>query len=147
METEHEAAAYRAVPPNQLMRSGTSYIIAVAALLPLGAANAQGPACRAHVDSSSTALDSAIVAAMLEHDVPGAAIAVVRDGRVERLVGYGCANIARGVAVDPSRTVFHVASVSKPFVALAAVQLAEQGVVDLRADVNRYLTTMQVPAG
>ena len=129
------------------MRSGTLYIVALAAFLPLGAANAQGPACSAHVESSSTALDSAIVAAMHEHDVPGAAMAVVRDGRVERLVGYGCANIARGVAVDPSRTVFHVASVSKPFVALAAVQLAEQGVVDLRADVNRYLTTMQVPAG
>jgi len=129
------------------MRSGTLYIVALAAFLPLGTANAQAPACRAHVDSSSTVLDSAIVAAMREYDVPGAAIAVVRDGRVERLVGYGCANIARGIAVDPSRTVFHVASVSKPFVALAAVQLVEQGVVDAHADVNRYLTTMQVPAG
>ena len=132
------------------MRPGTLNIIApllLATVVPLGAANAQGPACRAHVDSSSTALDSAIVAAMGEHDVPGAAIAVVRDGRVERLVGYGCANIARGITVDPSRTVFHVASVSKPFVALAAVQLVEQGVVDLHTDVNRYLTTMQVPAG
>jgi len=39
-------------------------------------------------------------------------------------VGYGCANIERGIVVDPRRTVFHVASVSKPSVALAAVQLA-----------------------
>jgi CubicO group peptidase (beta-lactamase class C family) len=149
VETEHEAAAYRAVPSTQLMRSRSLYNIALTlgALLPLGGANGQGPACRAHVDSSSTALDSAIVAAMREHDVPGAAVAVVRDGRVERLVGYGCANIARGVAVDPTRTVFHVASVSKPFVALAAVQLVEQGAVDIHADVNRYLTTTQVPAG
>ena len=113
----------------------------------LGAANAQAPTCGARVDSSSTALDSAIVSAMREHNVPGAALTVVKDGRVAHLAGYGCANIARGVAVDPRQTVFHVASVSKPFVALAAVQLAERGVVDLRADVNRYLSTMQVPAG
>ena len=84
---------------------------------------------------------------MREHSVPGAALAVVRDGRVAHLAGYGCANTERGIAVDPRRTVFHVASVSKPFVALAAVQLAERGTVDLETDVNRYLTTMQVPPG
>ena len=61
------------------------------------------------------------------------------------LAGYGCANSHREIAVDPRRTVFHVASVSKPFVALAAVQLATRGVVDLRTDVNRYLLGMQVP--
>ena len=84
---------------------------------------------------------------MRESSVPGAAVAVVRDGRVDHLAGYGCANIERGVRVDPRTTVFHVASVSKPFVALAALQLAERGVVDLHADVNRYLRGMQVPAG
>lgn len=114
--------------------------------LALGA-DAQAPSCAAHLDSGSTALDSAIVSAMRTYAVPGAALAIVRDGRVERLAGYGCANIARGVPVDPRTTVFHVASVSKPFVALAALQLAERGVVDLHADVNRYLRDVQVPAG
>src|SRR5688572_27348447 len=116
-------------------------------LLPLGAANAQAASCSPRLDSSATALDSAVVAAMREHGVPGAALAVVRDGRVAHLAGYGCANTERGIAVDARRTVFHVASVSKPFVALAAAQLAERGTVDLRTDVNRYLTTMQVPPG
>jgi CubicO group peptidase (beta-lactamase class C family) len=113
---------------------------------PLGIATAQPAPCTARIDSTSTSLDSAIVAAMREHVVPGAALAIVKDGRVLQLRGYGCANIDRGVAVDPAKTVFHVASVSKPFVALAAVQLAEQGVVDLRTDVNRYLRTMQIPS-
>src|SRR5512143_1482075 len=112
----------------------------------LGSAAAQTPSCAAHSDSASTSLDSAIVAAMREFSVPGAALAVVRAGKVERLAGYGCANIARNVPVDPRITVFHVASVSKPFVALAALQLVERGVVDLRTDVNRYLRGMQVPA-
>ena len=113
----------------------------------LGSASGQTPFCTAHTDTTSTPLDSAIVAAMHEYSVPGAAVAVVRDGKIERLAGYGCANIERNVAVEPRTTVFHVASVSKPFVALAALQLAERGVVDLRADVNRYLQGAQVPAG
>lgn len=121
--------------------------VAVLVLFPLGAVRAQSGACVAHLDSTSTALDSAVVAAMKQFSVPGAALAVVRDGRVDYLAGYGCANIERGVAVDPRMTVFHVASVSKPFVALAALQLVEHGTVDLHADVNRYLRGMQVPAG
>jgi CubicO group peptidase (beta-lactamase class C family) len=36
--------------------------------------------------------------------------------------------------------------VSKPFVALAVLTLAERGAVDLHTDVNRYLRGMQVPA-
>lgn len=112
----------------------------------LGSAAAQATACAARVDSSSTGLDSTIVAAMKQFAVPGAALALVRDGRVERLSGYGCANIERNVVVDPRTTVFHVASVSKPFVAVAVLQLAERGIVDLHTDVNRYLRDMQVPA-
>jgi len=121
--------------------------VMLAGLLPAGGAHAQTGPCTARVDSASTALDSAIVAAMREHGVPGAALSVVQDGRVTYMAGYGCANVGRSIAVDPRRTVFHVASVSKPFVALAAVQLATRGVVDLRTDVNRYLRGMQVAPG
>ena len=119
----------------------------VVLLIPLGAALGQQPTCRARVESATTAVDSAIVKSMTDHSVPGAALAVVRDGKIVQLRGYGCANIQNNVAVDPERTVFHVASVSKPFVSLAVVQLAARGTVDLHADVNRYLQTMQVPNG
>lgn len=84
---------------------------------------------------------------MQAHSVPGAALAVVRDGKVTHLAGYGCANTERGIRVDPQATVFHVASVSKPFVALAVLTAAERGIVDLHTDVNRYLRGVQVPAG
>ena len=124
-----------------------TWIIALTSVATVGALGVQAPTCAARTDSTSSVLDSAIVAAMREFSVPGAAVAVVRDGRVDHLAGYGCANIERGVRVDPRTTVFHIASVSKPFVALAALQLAERGVVDLHADVNRYLRGMQVPAG
>ena len=125
----------------------SSLATGIAFLFPLGGLAAQAAPCTARPQAASTALDSAIIAAMATHAVPGAAVAIVRDGRLEYLAGFGCANIAKGVSVDPRRTVFHVASVSKPFVALAVAQLAVQGRVDLHADVNRYLRTMQVPSG
>jgi CubicO group peptidase (beta-lactamase class C family) len=45
---------------------------------------------------------------------------------------------------DPSRpvtaeTLFHMASITKPFVATSVMQLVEQGKVDLDAPVTRYL--------
>jgi len=116
-------------------------------VIPSGVGMTQPSGCSVRVDSSSTSLDSAVVAAMQAHSVPGAALAVVHDRKVTVLAGYGCANIERGIPVDPRATVFHVASVSKPFVALAVLTAAERGVVDLRTDVNRYLRGFQVPAG
>jgi CubicO group peptidase (beta-lactamase class C family) len=121
--------------------------LASLALMPLGADAQPTPRCAARVDSASTALDSALITAMQQFSVPGATVAVVREAKVQHLAGYGCANRASGIRVDPQRTVFHVASVSKPFVALAALQLANRGVVDLGTDVNRYLRGMHVPDG
>src|SRR5262245_4441212 len=49
---------------------------------------------------------------------PGAAVLVVRDGRIEHARGYGMANLEHGVPIRPD-TVFHIASVSKQFAAMA----------------------------
>ena len=100
----------------------------LAILFPSGVALGQPGSCAARVDSASTALDSAIVAAMRDHGVPGTALSVVHDGQVVYVAGYGCANVGRGIAVDPRRTVFHVASVSKQFTAMAIMLLARDGV-------------------
>ena len=67
--------------------------VMLAGLLPAGGAHAQTGPCTARVDSASPALDSAIVAAMREHGVPGAALSVVQDGRATYMAGYGCANV------------------------------------------------------
>jgi len=56
------------------------------------------------------------------HDVAGVAVAVVRDGEaVSR--GFGVRDVRTGEPVTPE-TMFHLASVSKPFVATAVVSLA-----------------------
>lgn len=61
--------------------------------------------------------------------VTGCSIAVVQNGRVE-LAAAGKRDASTGVAVDTD-TVFDVASLTKPLVAFAALQLVDAGVLDL----------------
>jgi CubicO group peptidase (beta-lactamase class C family) len=76
---------------------------------------------------------------------PGAGIAVI-DG-FNRLWSGGFGARARdGVIPVTARTRFQAASISKPVFALAVMRLAQDGVLDLDADVNRYLTTWRIPA-
>lgn len=91
------------------------------------------------------AVDSFMDRDMADLRVPGAVVAIVQNGEVILLRGYGVADSARGTPVDPDHTVFRLGSVTKPFTAIAALQLAEQGRLDLHADVNRYLRAFQVP--
>jgi len=68
--------------------------------------------------------------------VPGVAVAVTRGDRVILARGFG--HTADGQEVTAA-TVMAMASVSKSFTALAVVQLAEQGRLELDQPVQRYL--------
>lgn len=83
--------------------------------------------------------DEFMKTAMDKYHVPGVTLAVVKDGAVLLEKGYGYADVEGKVLVDPLKTRFSIASVSKVFTATAAMQLAEQGKLDLTADVNQYL--------
>lgn len=61
----------------------------------------------------------------------------------EHVAASGVASLATGAAVD-RRTVFHMASVTKPFVAAAVLQLAERGRIDLDASPMRYLPYLRI---
>lgn len=75
----------------------------------------------------------------INHSTPGAAITVVKDGDIIFSKGYGYANIEKNIMVDPQKTVFEYGSISKLFVWTAAMQLVEQGKLDLHADIKTYL--------
>ena len=77
--------------------------------------------------------------------VPGVSVAVLADGEIAWARGYGFADLESGRPVTP-RTLFQAASISKPVAALAALQLVEEGLVALDADVNGVLTSWRVPA-
>ena len=88
-------------------------------------------------------LDGKLPDALKNGDIPGAVVSVVKDGQVVTTRGYGWADTGasggRPVAVDPQKSLFRVASVSKIPTSIAAMQLVEQGKVDLDADISAYL--------
>lgn len=74
----------------------------------------------------------------------GVAIVVVQDNEIIFSKGYGVADQAGTRPVDPAQTIYNASSVGKLFTATAVMQLVEQGLVDLDADVNQYLTGFTV---
>ncbi|HSL24775.1 MAG TPA: serine hydrolase domain-containing protein, partial [Acidimicrobiia bacterium] len=84
-------------------------------------------------------LDELLPRQMEENHIPGAAVAVVRDGQVLLAKGYGYADLENGIPVDPELTVFRIGSSGKMFTWTAVMQLVEQGKLDLGADINTYL--------
>jgi CubicO group peptidase (beta-lactamase class C family) len=70
--------------------------------------------------------DELLTAFVKKHEVPGAAVAVTRDGRLVYARGFGHADVEKGEAVKP-HALFRIASVSKPLTAVAVLHLVEKG--------------------
>lgn len=84
------------------------------------------------------AIDATIKNEMEQQNLVGLAVGVVRDGKIAYLQAYGEADRAakRPVTLD---TVFNWASNSKPVAAVLAMQLVQEGKLDLDADVRKYV--------
>jgi CubicO group peptidase (beta-lactamase class C family) len=83
--------------------------------------------------------DAAIARQLDEEHLVGATVAVVQGDALLFTKGYGYADLAAQRRVVADRTLFYIGSVGKLFTWTAIMQLAEQGKVDLHADVNTYL--------
>jgi CubicO group peptidase (beta-lactamase class C family) len=104
--------------------------------LPAAPLAAPGPSDPAELEAF---LDDFFAGAMEENHIAGAAIAVVKDGKLFFTKGYGFADVEKGIPVDPEQTIFRIGSIGKTLTWTAVMQLAEQGKLDLDADVNSYL--------
>ncbi|MBI4940515.1 MAG: beta-lactamase family protein [Actinobacteria bacterium] len=82
--------------------------------------------------------DAAITEVMDGAELPGAAVATLRDGRMASMRGFGQADPATGRRVTPD-TLFTVGSVSKTVTATALMTLYEKGALGLDDDVDRHL--------
>ena len=71
-------------------------------------------------------------------DSPGCSVGVSRGGATVLERGYGRASLELGVPITPE-SVFHVASVTKPFTAISVLLLARDGRLSLDDDVRRHL--------
>lgn len=95
----------------------------LALLLPLGAEDAVDALVRGH---------------MAHAHIPGAAVAILRQGRIEKLAAYGTASLESGSPVTPD-TPFQIASSTKLFTGVLLLQLVEEGRLRLDAPVSAYL--------
>lgn len=81
---------------------------------------------------------------MKELNIPGLSIAVMNNGVIEWAKGYGMANSTENRKVN-TEILFQAGSVSKPIAATRAHQLVEEGIINLDANVNNYLTSWKIP--
>ena len=84
-------------------------------------------------------LDGFMPYAINSGDISGAAVVIVKDGKVITERGYGYADVGTKRPVDPRTTLFRVGSVSKLFTWTAVMQQVELGKINLDHDVNEYL--------
>lgn len=73
-----------------------------------------------------TGLDSKVDAFMTKYNVPGASLAVSKNGKLVYIKGYGFADKSTGEKVTPEHR-FRLASVSKTYTGAAIVKLAQEG--------------------
>jgi CubicO group peptidase (beta-lactamase class C family) len=126
--------------------------IAAALLLALAGAGASAQdAAVPHSPTSKAAAPSSQVPHLQEDvervmrlfDVPGIAIAIVKDGQVLAAQGFGVRKLGAPERVD-GRTLFEVASNSKAFTAAALAMLVDEGKLAWDDPVTRHLPDFQM---
>ena len=125
--------------------------IAAAVLIAFsGAALAQAPATVPAVPATTATataaaynLEADVTRAMKLFDVPGIAIAVVKDGKVIAAQGFGVRKLGAPEKVD-AKTLFEVASNSKAFTAAALAMLVDEGKLAWDDPVTKHLPDFQM---
>ncbi len=90
------------------------------------------------VNLDSLMLDSLIIAYKNSQSIPGIATIIVKDNEVIWNKNYGYRNLQNQLSVEDS-TIFLMASISKPILATAVMQLWENGMINLENNINNYL--------
>ncbi len=90
-------------------------------------------------------VDAVIGALMRRWEIPGGAVAIVKDGKLVYARGFGTADgTASATAPD---ALFRIASLSKPITAVAVLKLVEAGKLQLDAPAFALLADLKPPAG
>jgi CubicO group peptidase (beta-lactamase class C family) len=91
----------------------------------------------APVPGKADKIDDYVTAQIKQLHIPGASIAIARDGHITKAQGYGFANLElRSPATK--ETVYEIGSTSKQFTATAIMMLVEEGKVRLDDTITKY---------
>jgi CubicO group peptidase (beta-lactamase class C family) len=120
----------------------SGFILIVALALCAGAVSGQekAPPLRSKTKQAQiiSRLETIIPPLMKEGDVPGLAVALVRNGELAWQRGFGVKSVKTNEPVGDD-TVFEAASLSKPVFAYAVLKLVDAGKLDLDKPLNQYL--------
>jgi CubicO group peptidase (beta-lactamase class C family) len=114
-------------------RRGSTAVLAII-LLYAALSQAQQPALS---PVKRTQIEAASSRFMSSTHVPGISVAVVENGEFEWASGFGFADLENNVPAS-EHTLFRLGSISKPLTATGAMELWEQGRLDLDAPVQKY---------
>jgi CubicO group peptidase (beta-lactamase class C family) len=112
---------------------------AAALLAAVTAATEVAPSLEARLEWIAAKLEEVRV----EHHAPGAAVAVVKDGEVVLLRGFGVADIETGREVTPD-TRFAVGSTTKAFTATLVGMLADEGLMSFDEPARTHLPAFRI---
>jgi len=126
------------------MRAAAAVAVAAFVIINISAGLVREPK-QSPIPATDAEIEAFLIDEVREAGYPGAAFAIVRDGRVTRSGGIGRADdFGRRVGGD---TPFVLGSVTKTITATAVMQLVEAGLVDLESPVTRYLDDFGVWGG
>lgn len=75
---------------------------------------------------------------MLEYQIPGLSLAIVKDGEIIKSNGYGVANFEFDIPADEN-TIYQLYSASKVFAGVAVMKLVEDGKPTLDTSITEIL--------
>ncbi|MES2460384.1 MAG: serine hydrolase domain-containing protein [Armatimonadota bacterium] len=84
------------------------------------------------------AIDDYVRAEMEKQHIPGLSLAVVKNGKVVRVAGYGVADVEKKLPATPD-TVYEIGSLTKQFTAVAILMLEAERKVGLDHRVSKYV--------
>ncbi len=125
---------------NHKLLSVRAVLLSLCLLASITSAQTPGPTPSADdaVARLSAELEPKIKEEIQQGHLPGFSIGVVKNGKLIYAKGFGVAKLGATTPIT-SKSLFHMASVTKTFVATAVMQLSEKGKIDLDAPLVRYL--------
>jgi CubicO group peptidase (beta-lactamase class C family) len=117
------------------------------AVLAFIAVASTAPGAQSSAPGDSPALDFARLEARLESlrdrwNVPGLVAGIAKGNQIVWTKAFGYADLTTRAPVTPD-TVFHLASLTKPFAAVVLLQLVERGQLDVNAPVDQFGITLK----
>ena len=120
------------------------YLIVISLFFVISCSRNTDTELRLQVTAGCPIPDSVMDTLMEIYHVPGVSIAIIHNGQIDWVKGYGVREYGKSERVD-SLTLFQAASISKPVSAVVALLMVDKGELTLDENVNIKLQSWKVP--